>query len=146
MDNELKILLIIAGVIIFYFMITSNTHSKSKENMEDISQHHISDDDKNNETLKNDNNLQYTYDEESMYLLDDGSNGNAGLHYNNCSQSCCSQQYPLPFSLTNDEHDININHDYVPSNMTCMNASQNAGCMCLTKHQAQFLSSRGGNA
>lgn len=79
------------------------------------------------------------------YMLDDGVNGTLGLHTNMCSQSCCSPQYPTPFPMPFDPLVLNSGEEYVPSNFTCTNSNQNAGCMCLTKAQANFLSSRGGN-
>lgn len=79
-------------------------------------------------------------------MLDDGDNGNMSLQYNLCSKSCCSSQYPPPFSITPDDYVLLSNKDYVPSNMTCNNAWQDSGCLCLTKEQALFLNSRGSNA
>lgn len=88
----------------------------------------------------------YTGNSKNYYLLDDGEGGAAGLQYNMCSKSCCSDQYPLPFDMPKDKEIIENKSEFVPSNYMCNNAWQNSGCVCLTKHQANFISSRGGNA
>lgn len=131
MDNELKILLAIAFVIVVYLMWTS----QPKQDM--VTENFTS------EPLPWDNNQN---DPNRMYMLDDGSDGNQGLLNNMCSQSCCSQQYPTPFPVPFDPLVCGSEQEYVPSNFTCTNPDQNVGCMCLTKDQANFLGSRGGNA
>jgi hypothetical protein len=80
------------------------------------------------------------------YLLDDGSNGNSGLHTNLCSPSCCSSQYPLPFKLKYDRAVCQNKDKFVPNNYMCNNSWQDSGCLCLTKKQSTFLHNRGGNA
>ena len=77
--------------------------------------------------------------------LDDGEGGSLGLHYNLCSKSCCSDQYPTPFKLPNDLACANKDK-YVPNNYMCNNAWQDSGCVCMTDRQAGFLVERGGNA
>lgn len=88
----------------------------------------------------------YTGNLKNYYLLDDGENGTAGLNFNQCSKSCCSDQYPLPFKMPADESVCASKDSFVPTNYTCNNAWQDSGCVCLTKDQANFLGSRGGNA
>ena len=78
--------------------------------------------------------------------LDDGAGGNMGLHYNMCSPSCCSAQYPTPHKLAKDPLVCGREGEFVPSSLTCQNSWQNSGCVCLTKKQASNLSYRGGNA
>lgn len=78
-------------------------------------------------------------------LLDDGDNGRMGLTSNMCSKLCCSAQYPVPIKLENDGRLKNI-ENLVPTNIMCNNAWQSAGCSCVTKDQANFISSRGGNS
>jgi hypothetical protein len=78
--------------------------------------------------------------------LDDGAGGNMGLHYNLCSPSCCSAQYPTPHKLAKDPLVCGREDEFVPSSITCQNSWQNSGCACLTKKQASFMSNRGGNA
>lgn len=131
MDNELKILLTIAFVIVIYLMWTSRP--KQEIVLENFT----------SEPLPWDNNQN---DMNRMYMLDDGADGNLGLQNNMCSQSCCSPQYPTPFPMPFDPLVCGSEEEYMPSNFTCTNADQNAGCMCLTKDQADFLGSRGGNA
>lgn len=77
--------------------------------------------------------------------LDDGNNGIYGLNYAMCSKSCCSTQYPPPFPLDKDVVIDKIKSEFVPSSYNCNNAWQDSGCVCMTKNQKDFLSSRGGN-
>lgn len=77
--------------------------------------------------------------------LDDGNDGVYGLNYAMCSSSCCSPQYPPPFPLDKDVVVDKMKGDFVPSGYTCNNSWQNSGCVCMTKKQKDFLSSRGGN-
>jgi hypothetical protein len=77
--------------------------------------------------------------------LDDGSDGIYGLNYSMCSKSCCSPQYPPPFELDKDVVVDKMKGDFVPSSYNCNNAWQDSGCVCMTKNQNDFLSSRGGN-
>ena len=78
--------------------------------------------------------------------LDDGYSGEMGLNYNMCSKSCCSPQYPTPFSLESDVMVESMKDKFVPNNYSCNNAWNNVGCVCMTKTQHKYLSSRGGNA
>ena len=88
----------------------------------------------------------YTGNMKNYYLLDDGADGAAGLHFNMCSKSCCSEQYPLPFKMPVDSAVCKNKADFVPNNYMCNNAWQDTGCVCMSKEQAGFLGSRGGNA
>ena len=81
----------------------------------------------------------------SNYDLDDGANGAYDITNNMCSKLCCGVQYPPPFPLEKDPLVCNNKDSFVPSNYYCNNASQNAGCLCLDKKQADFLNNRGGN-
>lgn len=68
---------------------------------------------------------------------------------NNCSKACCSPTFdnPTPETLeTNQDILRNLkNGNYVPNKMYCNNDHQDAGCLCMTKEQAAFLNTRGGN-
>lgn len=88
----------------------------------------------------------YTGNVKNQYLLDDGADGAAGLQFNQCSKSCCSEQYPLPFKMPVDSSVCGSKDEFVPNNYTCNNAWQDSGCVCMTKKQANFIGSRGGNA
>lgn len=88
----------------------------------------------------------YTGNLKNHYLLDDGAGGNAGLQFNMCSKSCCSEQYPLPFKMSVDSAVCANKSEFVPNNYMCNNAWQDTGCVCMTKDQANFIGSRGGNA
>ena len=77
--------------------------------------------------------------------LDDGNDGIYGLNYSMCSKSCCSPQYPPPFALDKDVVVDKMKGEFVPNGIQCNNNWQNAGCLCMTKDQQGFLSSRGGN-
>ncbi|ARF09863.1 hypothetical protein Indivirus_4_35 [Indivirus ILV1] len=84
---------------------------------------------------------------DSYYFLDDGANGEMSVQNNLCSKSCCSAQWPTPFKQKSDPYvcDGLKNGKYVPSRMMCSNTFQDAGCLCLTKDQGQFLYNRGRN-
>ena len=78
-------------------------------------------------------------------ILDDGNEGRFLMHNNISHPSCCSKQYPTPFSI-NDNDVVNQNQDkYVASGYMGNSAYTHSGCMCMTKEQNEFLSSRGGN-
>lgn len=85
----------------------------------------------------------------NMYFLDDGANNEMSIENNLCSRSCCSQQWPTPFKQAYDPYVCSngngSNADYIPSQIFCNNSFQDAGCLCLTKKQGQFLYNRGGN-
>lgn len=78
--------------------------------------------------------------------LDDGYNGDMGLNYNMCSKACCSPQYPPPFAVEEDVMVNSMKDKFVPNNYACNNAWNNAGCVCMTKKQHDYIGSRGGNA
>jgi len=71
--------------------------------------------------------------------------GNQGLGYSMCSKSCCSPQYPPPFSLPKDDLVLNSGQEFVGTSYACSNTWQDAGCLCMTKEQGKFLDSHGGN-
>jgi hypothetical protein len=77
-------------------------------------------------------------------ILDDGRGGDGGLIYAPCSPSCCTPQYPPPFDIGADN--LKDKDKYVPTSYKCNNAWNNSGCLCMTRDQSEFLSSRGGNA
>jgi hypothetical protein len=134
MDNELKILLAIVAVIIIYCFVTGSQSKKDKETFNASASAEVMPWSANTNS----------YGE--MDILDDGENGNIGLHFNMCSPSCCSPQYPPPFPLPVDPMICMSEQEFVPSSYSCRNEAQNAGCMCMTKEQSTFLGSRGGNA
>jgi hypothetical protein len=78
--------------------------------------------------------------------LDDGEGGNMGMHYNLCSPSCCSSQYPTPHKLAKDPLICGREDEFLPSNYMCNNAWQSSGCACIPKKQGKFLYDRGNNA
>lgn len=78
--------------------------------------------------------------------LADGEGGNYSLSTNLCSPSCCSPTYPVPFKLEQDPLIDANKEEYVYNDMYCNNSWQDAGCLCLTKKQADFIRNRGGNA
>lgn len=75
-----------------------------------------------------------------------GLDGEFSMGYNMCSKSCCSPQYPPPFDLPIDPLVCGSDKEFVPSSYTCNNGWQDAGCLCMTKDQASFLSHRGNNS
>ena len=84
---------------------------------------------------------------DNYYMLSDGSANNAFSVQNNvCSKSCCSESWPTPFKQKTDPYVCAAlkNEELVSSRMFCNNAFNDSGCMCLTKNQARFLYTRGG--
>lgn len=81
-----------------------------------------------------------------MEILDDGEKGRLGLHFNMCSKSCCSPQYPPSFAMEKDEMVCKNKNNFVQNNYNCNNSWQSAGCVCMTQKQRDFLNNRGGNA
>lgn len=81
----------------------------------------------------------------NYYLLDDGDQGQMSVQHNLCSRSCCSAQWPTPFKMKHDPYVCANKDKYVPSNIMCNNVFQDAGCLCLDKDQAAFITNRGGN-
>jgi len=82
----------------------------------------------------------------NYYFLDDGAEGSMSIQHNLCSKSCCSDQYPTPHKLRYDPMVCKNKDQFVPSRVMCANDFQDSGCLCMTKKQANFLSSRGGNS
>lgn len=79
------------------------------------------------------------------YLLDDGANEELTIVNNMCSKSCCSPQWPTPFTQDTNEFVIANRDKFVPSSYFCNDSYNSAGCICLTKTQNQFLLNRGNN-
>lgn len=69
----------------------------------------------------------------------------SALGYNLCSPSCCAPQYPPPFDVGVDPTMAGTDGKFVHTSYLCNNAWQDSGCVCMTKKQGEFLSSRGGN-
>lgn len=67
------------------------------------------------------------------------------LSFNQCSPSCCSDQWPVPFKTSDDTLCGNKN-EFVKNNYYCNNGWQNSGCLCMTQKQSDFLKTRGSNA
>jgi len=81
----------------------------------------------------------------NYYYLDDGASGEYSIVNNLCSKSCCSEQWPLPFKQKMDPYVCANKSQFVPSSYFCSNSFQDAGCLCLTKDQSQFIANRGGS-
>lgn len=81
----------------------------------------------------------------NYYYLDDGAGGEMSIQNNLCSKSCCSEQWPTPFKMKYDPYVCQNKSEFVPSNTFCSNSFQDAGCLCLSKKQNQFIYNRGGN-
>ncbi len=69
--------------------------------------------------------------------------GNYGIDSDICSKSCCNNQWPLPFKIPIEESVCNSKQDFFPSNITCNNSYDDAGCLCMTKKQKDILENRG---
>jgi hypothetical protein len=72
-----------------------------------------------------------------------GLDTNAKLDRNICSKSCCKQSYPVPFMNQYDPRVPNPD-DYIRTNLMC-NYGEGSGCLCTTKKQKDYISSRAGN-
>lgn len=68
------------------------------------------------------------------------------LSYSHCSPSCCSQGWPTPFSMPEDDYIRRNKDNIVASPYTCSNGFGNSGCLCMTRQQQKFLSARGNNS
>jgi hypothetical protein len=151
MIDKTKLLLVIVLAIILIYYINPNifpqTSEKNSESFDTLAQNlgpkSSNDDD------KEDLNIPVTINNATYgdnYFLEDGGNGTLGLTSAMCSKSCCSPQYPLPFSIDSDKMLCNSEEKYISSSYTCNNGWQDTGCLCMTKEQANFLGSRGKNA
>ena len=86
--------------------------------------------------------------------VDVGNTSALGLAYNKISRGppCGSPQYPPPFKTTTKEDDDRMREEestgvtYVPSGYTGYNGLSDAGNICITEQQRDFISGRGGNA
>lgn len=90
--------------------------------------------------------IMLAWGEEDKDGLYDGEHGSLGLHYNMCSKSCCSAQYPPAFGTEYDAMVCKNKDKFVPNSYKCNNAWQDSGCVCMTHKQREFLLNRGGNA
>jgi hypothetical protein len=117
----------------------SRTKSNNYLNQEDIPIKSL-DDKENNDTSQKINNSSYG----DNFFLDVGL-VNLSLHQPLCSKSCCSPQFPLPFSLPSDKMICDSKDEYIPSGISCNNGFQDSGCLCMTKDTAKFIANRGGN-
>jgi hypothetical protein len=79
-------------------------------------------------------------------ILNDGGNGNLGLNFSMCSKSCCSSQYPPPFSVSPDNYVLMSDKEFLPTPYTCNNGFQDSGCACVTREQSDFMRHRGNNS
>ena len=67
------------------------------------------------------------------------------IDLNKCSRQCCSQtQWPLPQELQVNDMTPEEASKYMPNNFSC-NFGESSGCLCLTKDNYNYLSSRGNN-
>lgn len=83
---------------------------------------------------------------EDMKQLEAKDGSYYDLSYNLVSPACCTVQWPVPFKLDSDPLVCAQKDKFVPNQYMGNNNFQNAGCMCATKEQIDFLRSRGGNA
>lgn len=62
--------------------------------------------------------------------------------YNKCSLSCCSPQYPTPFSNDGDPFVCDKDGDskYLASDYTCQNNTGGIGCLCMSQEQVDGAS------
>lgn len=147
MTDTIYLIFIIVILLLIYYYNNLNNPYEIIDVQEDFD--HLSD--KKNTTNINENvdiNKPIEINNASYgdnYFIDIGE---PGLSLSNamCSKSCCSPQYPIPFSLPTDKMVCESNEKYVPSGITCNNGWQDTGCLCMTEKQAVFLATRGQNA
>jgi hypothetical protein len=72
--------------------------------------------------------------------------GDEGMNFNLCSPACCSDQWPVPFSVPVDKMTCQSEDEFVPTSYFCNNGWQDSGCLCLKKEQSDFIDSRGLNS
>lgn len=160
MDKQTMLLLILLMGMLLYILLTSEQRSLNESfdavadvNIDGIKSNISKENEINSEEFvssKENNILPPWTDNKNSYgemdILDDGANGNAGLHFNMCSKSCCSTQYPLPFEMPVDSMVCGSGEKFVPTSYSCNNGFQDSGCVCLTEKQALLLNNRGNNA
>ena len=168
-SDQLRILCIVAVVVIIVlwlcrFKLSTSVQLQYKgqplyryENMENVEE--------NNKGVKNGGKCAYVDAstgaivdgpgfeggdlDPSMYFLDDGADGEFSIQNNMCSKSCCSNSWPsISVTRKDDPYVCAMKEkgELMPSNLTCNNAYQDTGCLCLNKKQYQFLSNRGTNS
>lgn len=71
---------------------------------------------------------------------------NLDFSQNRCSKSCCTAQWDHPVDLKPDDELLRNRGNYVPSGFFCNSFIDDSGCLCLTKEQAKYLQTRGGNS
>jgi hypothetical protein len=78
-------------------------------------------------------------------VFSDASLANNTMNFNQCSPSCCSDQWPVPFKMPVDKTLCGSKDEFVPTSYYCNNGWQDSGCLCMTKKQSDFLQTRGSN-
>jgi hypothetical protein len=70
------------------------------------------------------------------------------LDTNKCARSCCvNSGWPLPEELKPKDLSPEELANYIPTNFSCnLGSNTGGGCVCVTKDDYKYLSSRGTNA
>lgn len=159
MTDEIKVLIVIVLAIIIVRYVYSDTFDWLFSNNSDKQTENFGQTGNINNVLKDEDNADVLNGEVDInkpvelnnasygdnYFIDIGEIGTS-LANAMCSKSCCSPQYPVPFSLPTDKMVCNSGEKYVSSGITCNNGFQDTGCLCMTEDQAMFLATRGQNA
>jgi hypothetical protein len=136
------ILLVIVLIAIYYFLTHLNERiiNIPNENKEDFESNNLS----NVEVPVKINNAEYGIYESAAKedQINKSLDNDLDFKFNLCSKSCCTPQYPLPFSIPIDKMTCESEEELYPSNYTCNNSWQDTGCLCLTKSQTEFLGSK----
>jgi hypothetical protein len=66
------------------------------------------------------------------------------IDLNKCSRQCCAQTQYLPQQLQVYDMTKEEAANYIPNNLSC-NFGNGSGCLCMTKNNFNYLSSRGNN-
>lgn len=85
---------------------------------------------------------------ERTYLLDpDGSVAKYDLTNNKISKNCCPATYGVPFKVTGEDDNCAYSNNYVANGYSGNSAvSDGTGCVCVTREDAAFYGTRGGNS
>lgn len=116
LNNNHTLVLIILGMIIFFIFILPMIDNENKQTANKIKESLSN----TSEPLKLDNNI--------------------------CSKQCCKYvQWPVPHDATTKEISDKNMENYIGTNLSC-NFGSGSGCLCVTKDDFNYLSSRGSNA
>lgn len=131
LENNKTLMFVVLGAVLFFIFVLplidkmcEKEQTILKEKLKNISSEKM---------LTHPNSTYYS-------LLDDNMGDIVKIDENRCSRYCCKHtQWPVPHELTNK-----ATEEYIGTNLSC-NFGANSGCVCVTKDNFNYLSSRGNN-